>query len=90
MSYIRSSADIKERYSEISKLCREHQEPVFITEGGQEDLAVMSVEFFESLSGELELYRLLDEGREAVRAGRTRPAKDVLRDIRQEIVDGKI
>ena len=37
-----------------------------------------------------ELYRLLDEGREAAMEGRTRPYKDVFNDIEQEIVDGRI
>ncbi len=86
MSHIRTSIDLRDHYEEISRLCRERREPVFITEDGQEGLAVMSIEYFEDLSGRSELYRLLDEGREALRAGRKRPAKDVLRDIRQEIV----
>ncbi|ATW28981.1 toxin-antitoxin system, antitoxin component, PHD domain protein [Candidatus Formimonas warabiya] len=42
------------------------------------------------LNGKLELYHLLDEGREAVIAGRKRPLEDVMRDIRQEITNGKI
>lgn len=40
--------------------------------------------------GKLELYRLLDEGRAAAIEGRKRPLEDVMRDIRQEITDGKL
>ena len=35
----------------------------------------------EMLNGKLELYRLLDEGREAAKAGRKRPYLDVFSDI---------
>jgi len=37
----------------------------------------------------MELYRLLDEGRTAIKEGRKRPLADVIRDIRQEIADGE-
>ena len=50
----------------------------------------MSIEIFEQLNGKLELYRLLDEGRSAVKAGKKRPLINVMSDIRQEITDGQI
>ena len=87
MPQIRSSTDLRNKYNEISKFCHESREPVFVTKNGQGDLAVMSMETFEMLNGKLELYCLLDEGRAAAKAGRTRPAKDVFRDIAEEIVD---
>lgn len=90
MPNIKSSTDLRNKYNEISTFCRESREPVFITKNGQGDLAVMSIEVYEMLSGKLELYRLLDEGRAAVTEGRKRPLEDVMRDIRQEITDGKI
>lgn len=54
------------------------------------DLAIMSIETFEMLNGKIELYRLLDEGRTAVKEGRKHPLTDVMRDMRQELFDGKI
>ncbi len=90
MPNIKSSTDLRNNYNEISTFCRERREPVFITKNGQGDLAVMSMEVYEMLSGKLELYRLLDAGRAAVAEGRKRPLEDVMRDIRQEITDGKI
>jgi len=50
----------------------------------------MSIEVYEILNGRLELYRLLDEGRAAIKEGRKRPLEDVMGEIRQEIADGKI
>ena len=90
MPHIRSSTDLRDSYSEISALCHESREPIFITENGQGDLAVMSIEAYEILSGKLELYRLLDEGKAAIKAGKKRPLEDVMKDIRQEIADGTI
>lgn len=90
MPNIKSSTDLRNNYNEISTFCHESREPVFITKNGQGDLAVMSIETYEMLNGKLELYRLLDEGRVAVQEGRKRPLADVMRDIRQEIADGKI
>ena len=62
MPTIRPSADLRNKYNEISELCHRYEEPVFITKNGQGDLAVMSIETFEKLSGREELIRLLEEG----------------------------
>ena len=48
------------------------------------------METYEMLNGKLELYRLLDEGRAAVKAGKKRPLQEVMRDIKREIADGTI
>jgi len=90
MPKIRSSTDLRNNYNEISTFCHENEEPVYITKNGQGDLAVMSIEMYEMLSGKLELYRLLDEGRTAVKEGKKRPLTDVMKDLRQEIADGKL
>ncbi len=87
MPTIRSSTDLRNNYNEISKFCNESREPVFITKNGRGDLAVMSIETYEMLNGKLELYRLLGEGRVAVKDGRKRPMTDVMRDIRREIAN---
>jgi len=88
---IQPSTILGANYSEISAFCNEIQEPVIITKkDGQNDLAVMSMEMFEILSGKQELYRLLDEGNEAINAGQKNPWEDVMRNIRQGIVDGAV
>lgn len=90
MPHIKSSTDLRNNYNEISTFCHDSREPIFITKNGQGDLVVMSIETYEMLNGKLELYRLLDEGRVSVNEGRKRPLADVMRDIRQDIADGKI
>jgi PHD/YefM family antitoxin component YafN of YafNO toxin-antitoxin module len=90
MPIIKSSTDLRNNYNDISTFCHESREPVFITKNGRGDLAVMSIETYEALSGKLELYRLLDEGMAAVKAGKKRPLQEVMKDIKRSISDEKI
>jgi prevent-host-death family protein len=82
MPTIRPSADLRNKYNEISELCHEYSEPVFITKNGTGDLAVMSIEAYEVLTGKLELYTLLDEGLDQVKAGKIKPMSQALKSIR--------
>ena len=54
MPNIRSSADLRNSYNEISTFCHEYAEPVFITKKGKCDLDVMSIEAYEHLAGRCE------------------------------------
>ena len=85
MPTIRPSADLRNNYNEISELCHEYLEPVFITKNGTGDLVVMSIETYELLSGKLELYSLLGEGLNQVKQGKTKPMKETLKSIRSKI-----
>ena len=83
MPSIRPSSDLRNNYNEISKFCHEHNEPVYITKNGQGDLAVMSIDTFERLAGKYELYKLLDEGTDAMKGKKTKPFRKVLADIQK-------
>lgn len=82
MPTIRSSADLRNSYNEISTFCHEYSEPVFITKNGKGDLAVMSIEAYEQLAGRCELYGLLQEGMDDLAAERTRPFSEAMAEIR--------
>ncbi len=82
MPNIKSSADLRNNYNEISTFCHSYSEPVFITKNGKGDLAVMSIETYEQLVGKFELYGLIQEGMEDVRMGNTRPFSEAMTDIR--------
>ena len=69
MPTIRPISDLRNKAHEISKLCHESGEPVFITKNGEGDLVVMSVAAYERDVARLELYRLLDESEADERAG---------------------
>ncbi len=82
MPTIRSSADLRNGYNEISGFCHTYNEPVFITKNGKGDLAVMSIETYEKLAGRLELYSLLLDGLDDVRKGNTEDFSDAMDKIR--------
>ncbi len=82
MPTIRSSADLRNQYNEISSLCHQNGEPVFITKNGKGDLAVMSIEAYEQLLGRFELYGLLQKGLDDIQSDNTRPFSDAVADIR--------
>ena len=47
MAIIRPSVDLRNNYNEISKICHDTQEPVYITRNGTSDLVVLSNEAYE-------------------------------------------
>ncbi len=81
MPNIRPSSDLRNKYNEISEFCHKFSEPVYITKNGQGDLAVMSIETYEKLVGKFELYKLLDEGIDAMKNRKVVPAADVFNKI---------
>lgn len=85
MPSIRPSSDLRNNYSEISEFCHKYNEPVYITKNGKGDLAVMSIETYEKLVGKFELYKLLDEGIDAMKKKKVRPFKESLDDIEKEL-----
>ena len=85
MPTIRPSADLRNKYNEISDFCHEYTEPVFITKNGKGDLAVMSMETYELLSGKLELYSLIGTGLDQVKQGKIKPMKESIKTIRQKM-----
>jgi len=87
MPTIKSSTDLRNNYNDISAFCNQHREPVFITKNGQGDLAVMSIELYETFVDKLQLYQSLVEGRVAINEGRKRPLEDVMQDLRKRVVE---
>lgn len=82
MPTIKSSADLRNNYNEISQFCHSYDEPVYITKNGKGDLAVMSIETYEQLAGRSELYSQLLEGMKDIKEGKTRPFSEAMTDIR--------
>ncbi len=82
MPTIKSSAELRNNYNEISSLCHTYAEPVFITKNGKGDLAVMSIESYEELNSRFELYGLIKEGMDDIADGNTRPFSEAISSIR--------
>ena len=82
MPTIKSSADLRNNYIEISTFCHNYSEPVFITKNGKGDLAVMSIETYEELTNRFELYNQMKEGMDDIASGNTRLFSEAMADIR--------
>ena len=87
MPTIISSTKLRNEYNAVAEQCHATGKPIFVTRNGNGDLAIMSMETYERLTsgGMAELYGLLDEGHADVESGRTRPAPDVIANLRQRL-----
>ena len=82
MPVIKSSADLRNNYNEISSFCHSYPEPVFIMKNGKCDLVIMSIEAYEELTDCLELYSQIKEGMDDIAVGNTRPFLEAMANIR--------
>ncbi|MBQ9267599.1 MAG: type II toxin-antitoxin system prevent-host-death family antitoxin [Clostridia bacterium] len=60
MPMIRPCADLRNNYNDISRICHETKEPVFITKNGSSDVVILSNETYEKLK---EQYNKTEEER---------------------------
>ena len=80
---IRPSADLRNHYSEISRLCREDREIVIITVNGRGDTVSIAYEEYRRLRARIELLEILAEADEDVKHGRVAPIEDTFNDLRK-------
>ena len=84
MESIRPVSDLRNNYADISKTVHETQQPVFLTRNGYGDMVVMSMEAYENLRFESEVYSKLAEAeREAEMTDARFSSKDVLAAMRK-------
>ena len=79
---IRPSADLRNHYNEISRLCREGKEAVIITVNGRGDTVSLSYEEYRRMKARIELLELLSEADDDVKHGRVAPIEDTFSDLR--------
>ena len=61
MPQIRPVSDLRNNFTEISRIIHETSEPIFLTKNGYGDMVVMSIEAYEKLQFENEVYFKLKE-----------------------------
>jgi len=66
---IRKGIDLINSFNEILDFCQNYREPIFLTNNGQGELAVMSIEAYEELVGRIELYQSLQMGLDQINNG---------------------
>lgn len=86
MNMIRPVSDLRNNFADISKTVHETAKPVFLTKNGYGDMVVMSIEAFESLQFESEVYFKLQEAeREAELTSKRYSSKEVFKAMRDAI-----
>ena len=86
MNLIRPVSDLRNNFADISKTVHETAQPVFLTKNGYGDMVVMSMEAFESLQFDSEVYgKLKAAEREAELTEQRYSSKDVLKAMREAI-----
>ncbi|HJA48927.1 MAG TPA: type II toxin-antitoxin system Phd/YefM family antitoxin [Candidatus Agathobaculum intestinipullorum] len=86
MKMIRPVSDLRNSFDEISKTVHETAQPVFLTKNGYGDMVVLSMEAYENLQFESEVYYKLQQAeQEAALTGQRYSSKEVLVAMRDAI-----
>jgi len=90
MPNIRPISDLRNNANEISELCHQTREPVFITKNGVGDMVVMSTETYERQQSLIDLYAKLAEAEEEILSGdQGEDFEEVARQLRS-LVHGRL
>ena len=86
MNAIRPVSDLRNNFAEISRDVHETRQPVFLTKNGFGDMVVMSMDAYENLQFDSEVYFKLKEAeREAELSNKRFSSKEVLKSMRDAI-----
>lgn len=86
MSMIRPVSDLRNNFAEISKVVHETGQPIFLTKNGYGDMVVMSMNAFEKLQFESEVFAKLQAAEKEAELSEIRySSKDVLKAMRAAI-----
>ncbi len=89
MDMIRPVSDLRNNFAEISRIVHDTAQPVFLTKNGYGDMVVLSMEAFENMQFESEIYTKLQAAEQEARLTNTRySSKDVLKAM-QEAIGGE-
>ena len=82
---IRPSSDLRNHYSEISRICREERRPTILTVNGRGDTVLIGLEEYDRMVAELDLLNSLAESERDAAEGRVSPADDVVDALRGDL-----
>ena len=80
---IKTVSDLKKKTNEIFKQMHRTGRPIIVTVNGKPDAVLIDAEVFEKKLKALNLGMLLVEAETAVKEGRTRPARDFLKELKK-------
>ena len=82
MKTIRPVSDLRNHFAEISKEVHDTKKPVFLTKNGSADMVVLSMEAYENMEFESEVYHKLQAAKmEAAMTDKRFSSKDILKSM---------
>lgn len=79
---IRTSADLRNHYNEISNQCREENVVVIITVSGKYDTVFLDYEEYKRMKARMELLEMLADAENDLKEGNVAPLSDTFEQIR--------
>ncbi len=73
--------------NEISRICHEKNEPIFVTKNGYGDMVLMSMETYDRNMARTELFNRIAEGEEDVRKGYLLDSDSAFKALREEDIE---
>ncbi|HCW05059.1 MAG TPA: type II toxin-antitoxin system Phd/YefM family antitoxin [Clostridium sp.] len=70
--------------SEISQMCKESEEPIYITKNGYGDMVIMSMEVYKEKMFMLDVYDKLMAAEEEIKSGKILDADSSIKSIREK------
>ncbi len=90
MPHIRPVSDLRNNFTEISRIVHEGREPVFLTKNGYGDMVVMSIKEYERRQFEQEIIvKLLEAEREAKSSTERYSHEEVFDSLRERLANEK-
>ena len=68
----------------VSELCHQTAEPIYVTKNGYGDMVIMSIELYESLNKKWDLYRDIELSEKQYQNGLTKDARISLQNTRSK------
>lgn len=70
MPIIKSISSLRHRTREIAGICHDQDQPVYLTTNGEGDLVIMSIEHYERLKAQVDLFEKLGVAQAQAAAGK--------------------
>ncbi|MBG0762233.1 type II toxin-antitoxin system Phd/YefM family antitoxin [Acholeplasma laidlawii] len=85
MNIIRPSADLRNKYAEISKQGKDEQKPIYITVNGRNDTVLINQTVYEQQMEELELLKMLAEAESDVNRGDVIEIEEAFKTVKSQL-----
>jgi prevent-host-death family protein len=86
MPIIKSISSLRHRTREIASICHANDEPVYLTTNGEGDLVVMSINHYERLKAQADLFQKLGAAQAQSAAGKKGIThKQLITKLRQQL-----